>query len=118
MFQVTFQNLLPSDTLLARAEKGHAELKALGDPRLLDGCLAITVHFREGRAHRTATYRIVFELVNGERSLVTVITEAHSPEAALDSGLAVAKGFLRPARLAEPKARELPEDPARILACA
>ena len=95
MLQVTFRDVLPSIEVLAPIRAAHGALRALGDGRLNDACLSVTLTQCE-EAQR-APHQVSIELVTPAQATALVVTEAHSLAAALRSGRSVAQAS-RPAK--------------------
>lgn len=93
MLQLTFHDQLPDPELVAFAHQAHAKLRNGADARFDDACLSITLLDR-GETARTR-HRAVFAWVRGDKSLISVITEAADPSATLRSGFAIVQGASR-----------------------
>ena len=105
MFQVTFRDVLPAAEIVAQVSAAYAALCAQHPARLQGGCLSVALtHEEEGAS---APYRAVIELVHATGSAISVITQAHTPRAALQSGLAVTQAAGQPPTArAKPASRE------------
>jgi ABC-type molybdate transport system ATPase subunit len=89
MLQVTFHDVLPSVEVVTQVHAARVLLRAQSErARAASACLSVTLTHHADR--EAIPFRVLVELVHGERSRVAAVTQAYDPQLALRSGLSVA----------------------------